>query len=325
MTSPPDFDETFYLAANPDVKSAVEAGAFTSGWDHYRKHGRQEGRICAPGTPDTGARVLSREAKLLGYIETGGIGLEIGPSHRPIAARRSGYNVDIVDHLDSAGLRSKYAGHGVDTDSIEDVDFVSTGQPLSELIGRANYYDWIIASHVIEHIPDVISWLQQCEILLKPGGRLALIVPDKRFCFDHLQPTSSTGSMLDALHEGRIRPSPGQVFDHHANACKRNGALSWDSTLNGPVSLVHSANEARQAWETVATSDTYLDVHCWRFTPTSFRMILSDLALLGLISLGVIQEFDTVGNEFHFILEKGTKPTAKLDRLSELTTILEQR
>ncbi|MGD1862222.1 MAG: hypothetical protein ACFB0E_19920 [Leptolyngbyaceae cyanobacterium] len=38
------FDETFYLAANPDVAQAVAAGGLASGFDHFRQFGLQEGR-----------------------------------------------------------------------------------------------------------------------------------------------------------------------------------------------------------------------------------------------------------------------------------------
>ena len=38
------FDEQVYLAANPDVEAAVKTGAYTSGRDHYDRHGRNERR-----------------------------------------------------------------------------------------------------------------------------------------------------------------------------------------------------------------------------------------------------------------------------------------
>lgn len=38
------FDEQFYLANNPDVKTAVQAGKFSSGREHFEKHGLKEGR-----------------------------------------------------------------------------------------------------------------------------------------------------------------------------------------------------------------------------------------------------------------------------------------
>lgn len=48
----PDFDEAYYLKAYPDVADAVKAGYFTSGYDHYVKHGKSEGRSTrAPAGP----------------------------------------------------------------------------------------------------------------------------------------------------------------------------------------------------------------------------------------------------------------------------------
>ncbi|MFM9863058.1 MAG: glycosyltransferase family 2 protein [Micropepsaceae bacterium] len=41
---PPDFDETYYLRQNPDVAAAVNEGRLTSGYDHYIRYGRREGR-----------------------------------------------------------------------------------------------------------------------------------------------------------------------------------------------------------------------------------------------------------------------------------------
>ena len=38
------FDETYYLAENPDVASAVKAGIFTSGYQHFLLSGDKEGR-----------------------------------------------------------------------------------------------------------------------------------------------------------------------------------------------------------------------------------------------------------------------------------------
>lgn len=38
------FDETRYLLLNPDVGVAIQQGIFTSGWQHFVRHGRIEGR-----------------------------------------------------------------------------------------------------------------------------------------------------------------------------------------------------------------------------------------------------------------------------------------
>lgn len=44
LQPPPDFDEQRYLTDNQDVRGYVRQGRFASGFDHYMKHGRFEGR-----------------------------------------------------------------------------------------------------------------------------------------------------------------------------------------------------------------------------------------------------------------------------------------
>lgn len=301
-----DFSEADYLKSNPDVAFAVKSGKFPSGRAHFELHGRKEGRTyCARGE-------LGRHEKVMAGLKRDGLGLEIGPSHNPIAPKREGYNVHILDHLDQKALREKYADHGqygVIIDNIEEVDFVWQGQPLSELIGKTGCYDWIIASHVIEHVPDLITFFQQCEVLLKPEGRLSLVVPDKRYCFDHLNPYSSTGEFLDAFEVKRSRPSVGKVFDHFANACKRGGKIAWNSSEAGQFELIHSFQQARSLWEQARTTDIYIDTHCWRFTPESFHLVLADFTMLGLVGLEIVNEFPTTGCEFYMTLGKSANST----------------
>ncbi len=45
---PDEFDEQYYLAANPDVAAAVKAGIFTSGYQHFVAAGQFEGRNPSP-------------------------------------------------------------------------------------------------------------------------------------------------------------------------------------------------------------------------------------------------------------------------------------
>lgn len=111
---------------------------------------------------------LPRNHKVMLELDAKGLGLEIGPSFNPVAPKRAGYKVHILDHLDADGLRKKYPH--LKPENIEEVDFVWHGEPLAELIGQTGVYDWIVASHVIEHVPDLITFLQQCAQLLKPTG-----------------------------------------------------------------------------------------------------------------------------------------------------------
>ncbi|MBP9089170.1 MAG: class I SAM-dependent methyltransferase [Kofleriaceae bacterium] len=245
---------------------------------------------------------LPRNHKVMLELDAKGLGLEIGPSFNPVAPKRAGYKVHILDHLDADGLRKKYPH--LKPENIEEVDFVWHGEPLAELIGQTGVYDWIVASHVIEHVPDLITFLQQCAQLLKPTGRLSLVVPDKRYCFDLYSPESSTGQILDAYHAKSRRPTPGQIFDHYANAVNRDGSIAWEPSSTGKIALHHDPGEAKKMWLQAQASDEYVDVHNWRFTPDNFRLLITDLENLGLLPIGIIREFGTVGCEFFVTLGK---------------------
>ena len=98
---------------------------------------------------------MQRNEKVLYRIDPGGRGLEIGPCYGPVAPKQAGFNVEILDHLDRDALIRKYQGHpGLNLDRIEPVNYIWNGEPYAELIGKTKYYDWIIASHLIEHTPD---------------------------------------------------------------------------------------------------------------------------------------------------------------------------
>ena len=253
---------------------------------------------------------LTRFDKVMCMVDKNGLGLEIGPSFNPLAPKKDGFNVQIVDHVCAEELRVKYQGHGTKFKEIEEVDYIWKGGPLTVLIGQDQCYDWIIASHVIEHIPDLISFLSECEKLLKPTGVLSLVIPDKRYCFDYFHGTTTTGELLDAFDQKRNRPSPGKVFDHSARAAKRNGQIAWGPNIQGDLEFVHTISVACQNYQLARATDAYIDVHTWRFTPSSFRLLLGDLRNLGLTSWAIKKSFDTEGCEFFVSLTKVPHVTA---------------
>lgn len=245
-----------------------------------------------------------------------GLGLEIGPSHDPLVPKSSGRNVEILDHMDQPGLIEKYKTHGVDTSRIEPVDYIWTGGSLTDCIGKSAHYDWIAASHVIEHTPDMIAFISECCALLKPDGVLALAVPDRRFTFDYFRWPSSTGDVLQAHLDKRVRHTTGQIYDAAANAAFKNSAIAWSKGEPGEVVLLrptleHAMSRVRESLDT----DQYMDAHGWVFTPSSFRLIISDLNALGHIRVDETMFAESSGCEFYASYANRTS-TLTTDRLA---------
>jgi hypothetical protein len=247
-------------------------------------------------------KIQNRDGILLRGIDRQALGLEIGPSHRPVAAKRNGFNVRILDHLDAPGLRAKYADHGVDIDAIEEVDYVWQGETLEALVGGERFA-WIIASHVIEHVPDFIGFLGSCERILTPEGVLSLAVPDKRYCFDCERENSSLARIIDV---GLARPtnhSPGIAAEYFLKVRRKGGQISWHEGHKGDLEPVHGLEDALRAMAMVKQGH-YYDLHEWVFTCDSFRQIIRDLGDLGLIGLRERFFSPTRGCEFLVTLEK---------------------
>ncbi|GJE16946.1 methyltransferase domain-containing protein [Methylobacterium marchantiae] len=231
-------------------------------------------------------REVTRRDSILSMLKSDGFGLEIGPSYNPLLPKSAGFNIETVDYITQSGLRKKYAGTlNVDIDRIECVDHVTNGQPLAKTIPADRCYDFILASHVIEHTPDLISFLNDCANFLEKEGRLVLAVPDKRFCFDLLQPLTYAGEVLQAHDEKRTRPAPMAIMASIAYDVLRGDAIGWSPQTVGKLRFAGDLDAAVTQAELARQSGDYVDVHCWRFVPSSFRLLIEDLYNLGKIRL----------------------------------------
>jgi len=49
---------------------------------------------------------------------------------------------------------------------------------------EANKYDFVLSCHNLEHVANPLKALQEWKRVLKPGGTLVLVLPDRRYTFD---------------------------------------------------------------------------------------------------------------------------------------------
>ena len=263
---------------------------------------------------------MNRKEKVLRHINQNGRGIEIGPSHNPIAPKKEGYQVHIIDHMSREELIAKYKDHHVNLENIEEVDFVWRGENYSELTGKSKYYDWIIASHVIEHVPDLIGFLNDCDAILKDDGVISLVIPDKRYCFDHYRPITGISKIIDNHFQKNKTHTPGTVAEYFLNVVSKAGVIAWDSSVTGEFNFVHSLEDALKGMKTAINENAYIDVHAWCFVPHSFRLIIHDLFCLGLIPFQEVDFFPTEGCEFYITLGRNGKGVNK-SRLEMLDII----
>lgn len=263
---------------------------------------------------------MTREEKILKHIDKNGSGVEIGPSHNPIAPKNEGYRVDVIDCVDREQLIGKFKVHDVNLDKIEEVDFVWQGESYSELTGKTKHYDWIIASHVIEHTPDLIGFLNNCDAILKEDGVISLVVPDKRYCFDHYRPITGISKIIDSHFLKSTNHTPGAVAEFSLNFVSQSGKVGWGPGITGEYSFSNSIENAIQAMNSVVNDDAYVDVHAWCFVPHSFRLIIHDLFCFGFIPFKEVDFHQSAGCEFFITLGRKGKGVNK-SRMEMLESI----
>ncbi|HWD52618.1 MAG TPA: methyltransferase domain-containing protein [Acidimicrobiales bacterium] len=247
------------------------------------------------------------------------LGLEIGPLANPRVGKDDG-PVRYLDHASADELKQKYATNAEMQDRLDrivEVDYViGEGKKISEAVAQDAPFDYVIASHLIEHIPDPVGWMADVASILRPGGILSLVIPDKRYCFDINRAPSDISDVVDAYLRQLVRPSYKQVYDFTSRAI--NGAVDthavWAEQADYTGVVRTDCDDpdvaALEACRRLDTSDEFVDVHCHAFTPDSFLELFEKLARLGLVDFELARffptQFDTL--EFHASLRLLERP-----------------
>ena len=259
---------------------------------------------------------MDRFARMLSGLSKSMTLVEVGPSHSPIVPKSAGWHTTVVDYADAGFLREHYRSENYGR--IEEVDVVWRSGQMHEAFQpqRLASYDAVISSHSLEHMPDAIGFLQSCEKLIKADGTVKLALPDKRCCFDFFSGLSTSGDMLSAHHNKDRVHSKRTSFNEVAYATKNRGSIGWsisdeatDLELVWPLDFAHAVFQRASS----ENNGEYFDFHAWKFTPSSFELIIEEIGYLGIVGLRIAEISETVGHEFFVTLQKSgdQKPEAR--------------
>lgn len=252
---------------------------------------------------ESSQQMLDRKTKLLSLISPlAQDGLEFGPLFTPIVTRaESNGRVQYVDYLSAEGLKEHYREDpSVRVEDIVDIDYIWGEGTLPEIV-NSQRFNYAIASHVIEHLPDVLGWLKEVKEVLDDKGILSLAIPDKRYTFDYKRDLSTPGMLIEAYLCEKRRPGPREIFDNLLLAGKVDVVEAWNRKIKNvqPWATIQYAFE--MAKDSVQTN-RYQDVHVNVFTPASFLYLLEIASRVELFDFVVIDFYDTVRNTLEFFI-----------------------
>jgi SAM-dependent methyltransferase len=132
-----------------------------------------------------------------------GAGIEIGPGHVPFPVP-AGVTVRYVDRWRPEDNRSLFPELGEAPgfpvpDVLADLD----ADRLSAFADESQ--DFVIASHVLEHLANPLAMLVDIHRVLRPGGLLVLLLPDRHRTFDRQRPPTPLLHLVDEYrHDVRV-------------------------------------------------------------------------------------------------------------------------
>ena len=253
---------------------------------------------------------MERKEQLLRHIDLRhGPGVEIGPLDKPIVAV-SEASMLYVDHASTEELRAKYHDDPhVSIDEIVPIDVRWADRRLSESLEGRGPVRWVVASHVIEHVPDPAGWLGQIAEVLVPGGILSLAIPDGRFCFDAKRRTTDVSELIAAALSARTRPTVSSTYDFWARMTAVDPVEAWEGRRSA-LEPDHEALALEKCHQAI-TSSEYQDIHCSVFTPQSFVEAFDVLMRLDIVPWYLVRDLrPTERGQIEFFVSLERLPAA---------------
>lgn len=257
----------------------------------------------------------NRHFALEGLDLTGKRILEIGPLNRPLVEKTNDRTVYYADHCSTETLKKKYSGDPtVPAKDICEVDIDISKQSIQEASKILGQFDIIVASHVIEHVPNLVGWLSELTNALNVGGIIALTIPDKRYTFDLFRRETSFWMVDEAFNENRSRPSEEQVLDYFVTTVSADCTLLWSDPNHSKQLKRATDNDVALHWLNAHRLGEYVDCHCWIFTNDSFLDLLREIVDHYDLTIDLKMFRETKQNQLDFHAQfikvsPGTRPT----------------
>lgn len=191
------------------------------------------------------------------YEKLHGLGLEIGALHTPFELA-SDAQVIYLDYASYDELITEYSGNNdVPLELITKPHLVAKTIPYAFI--DANSFDFVCNSHVLEHLANPGIAIEEFLRITKPNGLVYMIVPDKRYCFDHTRETTPLDHLMSEYRE-RVTDI---TLEHYQDFC-----------LNADFPTRHLDIQIKEFWLRQSS------IHVHTFTADTLKAFLDWLAPL---------------------------------------------
>jgi len=187
------------------------------------------------------------------WLKSDGIGVEIGAFKNPVPGIKPFY----VDRCATYAYESTNA------------EFICAAHDLPF---HSHSLDYVVSSHVLEHLANPVRALLEWHRVLKPGGIIYLVVPDRRFTFDHHRALTDPEHMWADFLRGTDASDGTHIdefFDH----------VDWSRYRPDlPPERVPAERELWREKYRIASHGGVIDMHFHVFEPGNLRALIEIVA-----------------------------------------------
>jgi len=180
-----------------------------------------------------------------------GSGLEIGALHEPFPVPQ-GAAVTYVDTLtvdQAARLFPEIdAARITKADHILDLDVDGLG------CFPDRSFDFVVISHVLEHVANPVRIVGEVFRVLRPGGRAIIAVPDMRFNFDRTRPLTPFAHLLEDYRNAVTENSDEHYLDF-LKAVAPQLLAGTPAEIARDLALVRARREHSHVWNSESFRD----------------------------------------------------------------------
>lgn len=227
-----------------------------------------------------------------------GSGVELGPGPKPFPVDYPAVSTVYLDRWEPDENRGLFQELGPGADFVKPDIICNLDTDKLKMLEDTSQ-DYVIASHVLEHMADPIGLFDEIYRVLKPGGVALILLPDMRRTFDHTRPVTSLEHLV-AEYEAGVT----EVDDAHILEFIKHTEVDWHPKLEGKT-------DAERAELFEWHRQRSIHVHCW--SEDDFQPVIDYV----ITALGHEWEFvDGIltddegpeGIEFGYVLRKSTVP-----------------
>jgi len=157
------------------------------------------------------SRLVSKFSKIdrwgISYATLSGNGIEIGAMDLPLRVKK-GVRVKYLDRISKADSAKIFPDI---QNSLVDVDIIGNGETLE--VVQSESQDFVIGNHFIEHTENPVATIKNMLRVVRPGGKIFMAIPDKRFTFDEKREITPVSHFIKDYEEGPKWSEHGHYFD----------------------------------------------------------------------------------------------------------------